>query len=143
MKVVGEANKYVTDEAPFKLKGDDQRERLGTVLHVLAQAVLDLNTMLSPFLPHASNAVHATFGGEGEFMPMPVVEEVVDLDDGHPFPIITGVYTATPRWESRPVPVGAPVSKPTPIFTKLDESVVEDELKRLAGDDEESGDGGA
>ena len=103
------------------------------MLHVLAQAVLDLNTMLSPFLPHSSNAVHATFGGEGEFMPMPVVEEVVDLDDSHPFPIITGDYSSTPRWESRPVRVGAPVSKPTPIFTKLDEAVVDEELARLSG----------
>ena len=134
MKVVGEANKYVTDEAPFKLKGDDQRERLGTVLHVLAQAVVDLNTMLAPFLPHSSNAVHTAFGGEGEFMPMPVIEEVGDLDGGPSYPIITGQYASTPRWESRPVRVGAPVGKPTPIFTKLDESVVEEELKRLGGE---------
>jgi methionyl-tRNA synthetase len=131
MRVVGEANKYVTDQAPFKLKAEDERERLGTILHVTAQAVLDLNTMLSPFLPHSSNAVHATFGGEGEFMPMPRVEEVTDLDDGHPYPVVTGEYSATPAWESRPVRVGAPVSKPTPVFQKLDDSVVEEELARL------------
>jgi methionyl-tRNA synthetase len=65
-------------------------------------------------------------------MPMPVVEEVADLDDGHPFAIITGDYSGMPRWESRPVRVGAPVGKPTPIFTKLDEGVVEEELARLA-----------
>ena len=28
MRVVGEVNKYVTDQAPFKLKGEDERERL-------------------------------------------------------------------------------------------------------------------
>ncbi|HEY8654966.1 MAG TPA: methionine--tRNA ligase, partial [Dermatophilaceae bacterium] len=37
MRVVAEVNKYVTDQAPFKLKADDERERLGTILHVLAQ----------------------------------------------------------------------------------------------------------
>ncbi len=47
MRVVGEVNKYVTDQAPFKLKGEDERERLGTILHVTAQAVVDLNTILS------------------------------------------------------------------------------------------------
>ncbi|XVX19544.1 methionine--tRNA ligase [Actinomycetota bacterium] len=134
MRVVGEVNKYVTDTAPFKLKGEDQRERLGTVLHVLAQCVSDLNTILAPFLPHSSNAVHATFGGQGQFMPMPRIEEVTDLDDGRAYPVITGDYSATPRWESRPVTVGAPVAKPTPIFTKLDESVVEEELARLQAD---------
>ena len=40
---------------------------------------------------------------------------------------------STPRWESRPVVVGAIVTKPTPVFTKLDESVVEEELGRVAG----------
>ena len=64
-------------------------------------------------------------------MPMPRVDEVTDLDDGHPYPIITGDYSATPRWASTPVPVGAPVAKPTPIFTKLDDAVVESELERL------------
>jgi methionyl-tRNA synthetase len=28
--------------------------------------------------------------------------------------------------------VGAPVAKPTPIFTKLDTSIIEEELGRLA-----------
>jgi methionyl-tRNA synthetase len=142
MRTVGEVNKYVTDTEPFKLKGDDQRERLATVLHTLTQCVADLNRILAPFLPHSSNAVHAAFGGEGPFMPMPVLEDVSGLDDGDKdrgYPIITGDYSQTPRWESVPVAVGATVVKPTPIFTKLDEAVVDEELDRLRG--EASGDG--
>jgi len=34
-------------------------------------------------------------------------------------------------WESRPIRVGQPIAKPSPIFAKLDPSVVEDELRRL------------
>jgi methionyl-tRNA synthetase len=135
MRVVAEVNKYVTDTAPFKLKGEDERERLATVLHTAAQAVWDCNRLLAPFLPHSANQVHLTLGGTGELMPMPRVEEVTDLDDGHPYPVITGEYSRTPRWESSPVPVGAPVAKPSPIFTKLDESIIEDELDRLRSDD--------
>jgi methionyl-tRNA synthetase len=45
--------------------------------------------------------------------------------------VITGDYSATPGWASRPVTVGAKVDKPTPIFTKLDPSVVDEELARL------------
>ncbi len=134
MRTVGEVNKYVTDTEPFKLKGEDQRERLATVLHTLVQCVSDLNTVMSPFLPNSSNAVHLAIGGEGEFMPMPAVREVAGLDagdEGRSYPVVTGEYTATPRWESRPVRVGASVAKPTPIFTKLDESVVAEELDRL------------
>src|SRR5665648_876345 len=131
MRVVGGVNKYVTDQAPFTLKTAEERPRLATILHVAAQAVWDCNTMLAPFLPHSANAVNATLGGSGDFMPMPRVDEVADLDDGHPYPIIIGDYSATPRWASTPVQVGAPVAKPTPIFTKLDDAVVEAELERL------------
>ncbi len=138
MRVVGEVNKYLTVTEPYKMKDESQRGRLETVLHVAAQCVLDCNTLLSPFLPHSSNAVWRAFGGEGEFMPMPHIEHVEELDPGHgaglsSYPVITGDYSATPRWESRPVTVGAVVERPTPIFAKLDPSVVEDELARLGG----------
>ena len=73
MRAVGEVNAYVSRTEPFKLKGDDQRERLATVLHTLIQCVSDLNTILAPVLPHAANRVHAVLGGRGQFMPMPVI----------------------------------------------------------------------
>ncbi|NYE35149.1 methionyl-tRNA synthetase [Nocardioides cavernae] len=139
MRVVGEVNKYLTVTEPYKMKDESQRERLGTVLHVAAQCVSDCNLLLAPFLPHAANEVHRTLGGEGELMPMPRVEQVDELEPGNgaghtSYSVITGEYTATPAWESRPVLVGAPVAKPTPIFTKLDPSVVEEELSRGAAE---------
>ncbi|MBM6402677.1 methionine--tRNA ligase [Phycicoccus sp. CSK15P-2] len=133
MRVVGEVNAYVSRTEPFKLKGEDERDRLATVLHTLVQCVSDLNTMLAPFLPHAANRVHTVLGGEGELVPMPRLETVTGLDpddEGRSWPVITGEYTTTPAWESRPVVVGTPVGKPAPVFTKLDESVVDDELAR-------------
>ncbi len=131
MRVAGEANKYLSDEAPWKLRATDP-ERMRTVLHVAAQAVTDLNTMISPFLPHSSQAVHEALGGTGVFQPMPEVVEVTDLDDpGSHYPVITGDYSAAPPWAPRPVVPGTPVGPPSPIFTKLDESVVEEELERL------------
>ena len=57
MRAVAEVNKYVSDMAPWQLKGEDERERLATVLHVTVQAVADCNLMLAPFLPHSANAV--------------------------------------------------------------------------------------
>ena len=141
MRLVGEANKYVTDTEPFKLKAPEQQERLATVLWTLAQAVTDLNLMLSPFLPHAANDIDRVMGGTGEIAPMPYIEEVAELDpqvlpadfegrDG--YPIITGDYTKVPTWERHPITVGTPIAKPTPVFVKLDESIVEEELARYA-----------
>jgi methionyl-tRNA synthetase len=134
MRLVGLANAYVSATEPFKLKGDDERERLSTVLHVLAQAVSDLNTLSAPFLPHGANRIHQILGGTGEFVPMPELREVDDLDGGPGYPVIMGDYSATPRWESRPVVPGTPIGPPTPVFTKFDPSVVDDEIARMRGD---------
>ena len=141
MRLVGEANKYVADTEPFKLKAPEERERLATVLWTLAQAVADLNLMLSPFLPHAANDVDRVMGGSGEIAPMPYIKEVEELDpevlpadfEGRTgYPVITGDYTNVPTWERHDIVVGTPIEKPTPVFQKLDEAIVEEELARYA-----------
>lgn len=140
MRLVGEANKYITDTEPFKLKSEEEQPRLATILWTLAQVVNDLNLMLSPFLPHAANDVDMVLGGDGKVAPMPRIEEVEDLDvtndDGTPrtYPILTGDYTGYPVWGAREVEVGREIAKPTPVFVKLDESIVEEELARAAGE---------
>jgi len=134
MRIVGEANAYVSKTEPFKLKADSEQERLGTVLHTLAQAVSDLNLLMSPFLPHSANRVHAVLGGTGELIPMPQLSDVEDLDGGPAYPVITGDYSGGPRWESTPVVPGTPIGPPTPVFTKLDPSVVDEELARMSGE---------
>jgi len=131
MRTVAEVNKYVSDMAPWQLKHDSERERLATILHVTAQAVADCNLILSPFLPFAANAVDRVLGGAGDVAPMPKIEEVEDLDGGPSYPIITGDYSHVPAWQRKRVTVGTPIEKPTPVFTKLDVSVVEEELARL------------
>ena len=129
MRAVAEANRYLSDAAPWKIKDDPAR--LGTVLHAAAQAVSDCNTLLAPFLPHSAQAVHEVMGGSGVFAPMPRIDEVDDLDGGPPYPIITGDYSGGPRWESVPVVPGSPVGPPAPVFRKLDPAVAGDELARL------------
>ncbi|MFD7077069.1 methionine--tRNA ligase [Nocardioides sp. NPDC059952] len=132
MRAVGEVNKYVTDLEPWKLaKAPEDRERLGTVLHVMAQCVADLNLILSPFLPFSANEIDKALGGKGEVAPMPRIEEAEDLDTGKPYPIITGDYAGAPSWERHPIVVGTPVAKPTPVFQKLDTAIIDEELDRL------------
>ncbi len=129
MRTVTEANRYLSDAAPWKIKDDPGR--LGTVLHVAAQAVSDCNTLLAPFLPFSAQAVHEVMGGTDVVAPMPRIEEVDDLDGGAAYPVITGDYTGGPRWESVTVVPGTPVGPPVPVFRKLDPTIVDDELARL------------
>jgi methionyl-tRNA synthetase len=120
MRVVGAANKYISDQEPWKQK--DNPERRDTILHTALQVVQDANTMLTPFLPHAAQKVHEALGGTGVWAAQPELREVEDLDvPGRINPILTGDYAGEQaRWESTPIEVGRPLSKPTPLFAKLD-----------------------
>ena len=132
LRVVAEANKYLSDEAPWKLRETDP-DRMATVLHVALQAVDDCKALLTPFLPHSAQTVHELLGGQGIWSAAPQIEEVNDLDNGCAYPIITGDYTQQlATWGSTPLTPGTPLATPTPVFKKLDVGIVEEELQRLA-----------
>ena len=135
MRVVGDANKYLADTAPWKLKTEDP-ERMRTVLAVATQLISDANTMLAPFMPHSAQRIHEAMGGTGEFAPMPTMTDVDDLDlEGRRYPIISGDYSSQHgTWGRRPIAVGAEVPAPVPVFTKLDDDIVEAELARMASE---------
>ncbi|MET0135942.1 MAG: hypothetical protein ABW215_20370 [Kibdelosporangium sp.] len=62
---------------------------------------------------------------------MPSIVEVDDLDGGPAYPILTGEYTIGARWESVPLEAGRALLPPTPVFKKLDPSIVAEELARM------------
>jgi len=133
MSVVGAANKYLSDMAPWKLRTEDP-ERMATVLHVALQVVDDCKTLLTPFLPSSSSKVHALLGGTGAWAAMP---DLIEVDEptaaGSPsYHVLAGDYDTGARWQSNPIEAGRPLAPPTPVFTKLDPSVVDEELARLA-----------
>ena len=129
MRATADANKYLSDQAPWKLREIDP-ERMRTICHVALQLVDDAKTMLSPFLPRSSQRVYEMLGGTGEWSGMPHIDEV-DEDGGPSYPVITGDYDVAARWEHRPIRPGTPLQPPRPLFAKLDPSVADEELARL------------
>ena len=129
MRATADANKYLSDQAPWKLR-ESGPERMRTICHVALQLVDDAKTLLSPFLPHSSQRVYEMLGGTGEWSGMPRIDEV-DEDGGPPYPVITGDYNVAARWEHTPIRPGTPLEAPTPLFAKLAPSVVDEELARL------------
>ncbi len=139
MRVVGSANRYLSDQAPWKL-GEDERARRGTVLHTALQVVDDVKTLFTPFLPHSSQQVFTALGGDGVWAAQPEVREVVDdidvrggepvgigtPDFGRSYPVLTGDYRGEQaRWSRTPLPVGRALTKPSPLFPKLDPALGE------------------
>ncbi|HEX2301278.1 MAG TPA: class I tRNA ligase family protein, partial [Pseudonocardiaceae bacterium] len=121
MRVVGAANKYLSEQEPWKRKDDP--ERRDTILHTALQVVSDANTLLTPFLPHAAQQVHELLGGTGVWSAQPEIREVSELvpGSGPDYPILTGDHTTEQAsWASVPIEVGRRLAKPTPLFPKLD-----------------------
>ncbi|MFM2042185.1 MAG: methionyl-tRNA synthetase MetG [Pseudomonadota bacterium] len=54
--VIGQANRYVDEMAPWSLKKTDP-VRLGTVLHTLAETIRRVAILTQPFMPDASNRI--------------------------------------------------------------------------------------
>jgi len=139
MRVVAAANRYLSETAPWKLPSDDAGQaRRATVLHTTLQVVDDVKTLFTPFLPHSSQAVFEALGGVGVWAAQPEIREVVDdistvvgepegvqlPDFGRPYPVLTGKYAAElAQWRRLPLPVGRPLSRPTPLVAKLDPSL--------------------
>ncbi len=133
MRVVGLANKYISDAQPWKLAEDPARQ--ATVLHTALQVIDDAKTMLTPFLPHSSQSVFDALGGIGVWAAQPEIKQVTDFDDdvegvGAPevrdYPVLTGDYDAQLAvWARREIAVGTTLAKPAPLFGKLEPSLGE------------------
>ncbi len=104
MSVAHEANRYLDEKAPWK-KIKEDRQAAATSLYVAIHVIAGLKTMLSPYLPFSSQKVHEYLGFSG------MVEEY--------------------GWKPQEVPPRQNLLEPRPLFTKLDESIVEEEIKHL------------
>ena len=138
MRIAGKANQYIAAQEPWKLaKEESQRERLATVLYVALQVVADVNTLMTPYLPFSAQKVFETLGGEGVWAAQPEVVEVTDdsprtpvgvglPEAGREYPVIMGNYKdQQATWKRTELAPGVALSKPKPLFTKLDPKLAE------------------
>ncbi|RCK68940.1 methionine--tRNA ligase [Desertihabitans brevis] len=123
MRIVTLANRYLSETEPWKLKDDPGRR--DTVLHTALQVVSDCNTLLTPFLPHSAQLVFEALGGRGVWAALPEIHEVSE-EGGPDYPVLMGSYALEQaRWQRTDIAPGTPLSKPSPLFSKLDETLGE------------------
>jgi methionyl-tRNA synthetase len=102
MALAQEANRYLDDKSPWKIIKED-REGAATSLYVALGVISALKTALYPFLPFSSQKLHQMLGFDGD-------------EDG---------------WKLRLPKAGQKLGKIEPLFTKLDEKLVDEETARL------------
>ena len=104
MALAQEANRYLDEKEPWKRIKQD-REDAATSLYVALRVISYLKTLFAPFLPFTSQKLHLMLGFEGS------------LEDG--------------GWAVSQVQPGQRLAAPEPLFTKLDDAIVEQEDARL------------
>lgn len=61
-KIVGKANKYIDEAAPWALNKNGEKEKLATVLYNMAEALRFSSILLTPFMPNTPVKVWAQLG---------------------------------------------------------------------------------
>ena len=103
-----DANRYLDAKAPWRAIREDRADAAST-LNVSIRVINCLKVALAPFLPFSSQKVHEYLGFDG-----PVEQEAWD------FEILAGAIRG-----------GSTLRQPSPLYTKLDPEVIEQETARL------------
>ncbi len=130
LSLAREVNRYLEVKAPWTQMKTD-RAAAGTSLYVALQAINALKVLFAPFLPFSSETLHKALGYETSIFGEQVIEAVEDARGTHEV-LRYHDAAASGTWAFEPLPAGRSLQKPKPLFKKLDDSVVEEELARLA-----------
>jgi methionyl-tRNA synthetase len=103
-----EANRYLDSTAPWKTIKSD-RQDAATSLWVSIAVINCLKTVLFPYIPFSAQKLHEFLGLDGR-----VEEEQWDFD-----------------YAVAAVKPGGALRAPSPLYTKLDPKVAEEEVQRL------------
>ena len=108
MALAQESNRYIDGKAPWKALASD-REGAATTLWVAMAVINCLKIVMSPFLPFSSQVLHEMLGFQGD------------------------VAQCGWNWQGTTdgLPPGQLLPEPRPLYSKLDEAVVEEETMRL------------
>ena len=129
MRLAMAANGYIAAQQPWKLVKED-KARAATVLYTALRAIDSLKTLFAPFLPFSSQRLHEMLGYGGSLSGTPRFEE--SRENGAAHRVLTGDYSQrVGRWEPSRLPPGQKLGTPAPLFKKLEDSVVAEELARL------------
>ncbi|GAB4567719.1 MAG: methionine--tRNA ligase [Anaerolineae bacterium] len=129
MSLAQEANRYLNAKEPWNLIKTDP-QGAATAIYVCLQAIDWLRVIFSPFLPFSSQKLHEYLGHSGTLFGRQYVERYQETERSHLALRYDGT-DAVGRWAPDPLPPGQALRKPEPLFVKLDETIVSEEVERL------------
>ncbi|MCO5189263.1 MAG: methionine--tRNA ligase [Anaerolineae bacterium] len=123
------ANQYLEATSPWVTWKNDLQATARS-LHTALQAINGLKVLFAPVLPFTSQQLHGLLGADGQLFGRQMVTAFAESSREHIALTYDG-SSAVGRWRRDEVLIGRKLPKPAPLFKKLDDSLVADELARL------------
>jgi methionyl-tRNA synthetase len=129
MRLATEANRYLDQAAPwFEIK--DDKKAAAITIYTALRVIDSLKVLFSPFLPFSSERLHTYLGYTKPLFGEQFLEVIQDELGKHKV-LRYRPGNSIGRWQPSQLPAGQALSQPSPLFKKLDESIVEQERARL------------
>lgn len=133
MALAHEANRYLDEKAPW-LRIKEDKEAAATSLYVTLRVIDSLKTLFTPFLPFSCQRLHEYLGYEGSIIGRIYIDTLQEQTRSH-LALRYDAGELTGEWAPSQLPPGQSLRQPAPLFKKLDESIVEEEIARMTGGD--------
>jgi methionyl-tRNA synthetase len=130
MKLATAVNQYLDQTAPWSEIKKDKGEAAKTIYTAL-RAIDSLKVLFAPFLPFTSEKLHQYLGYETSLFGEQYTEEVEDSLGTHNVLRYRDANALELRWKRSKLEPNQKLREPGPLFTKLEDSVVEEERERL------------
>jgi methionyl-tRNA synthetase len=129
MHLASEANKYLDTMAPwFEIKSN--KDQAAKTIFTALWVIDSLKVMFAPFLPFSSEKLHQYLGYIEPLFGQQVTENVNDALGEHTV-LRYLPDQASGSWEPSRLQPGQIIQKPTPLFKKLDQSIIAEERSRM------------
>jgi methionyl-tRNA synthetase len=133
MKLASAVNQYLDQTSPWSEVKKDKAEAAKTIYTAL-RAIDSLKVLFSPFLPFTSEKLNQFLGYDTPLFGESYLEEVNDSLGTHNVlryrpPTLSA--NSTEAWKPSKLAPNQALRQPTPLFKKLDESIIDEERARL------------
>ncbi len=129
-----EVNKYLDTNAPwFEIKTD--KEQAAKSVYTAMQAIDWLKLMFAPFLPHTCEKLHGFLGYNRPLFGKQLTQDFSDDLAEHTVLLYDPADSMTAAgadiWQPQALTPGKRFNQPSPLFIKVDHSIVDEERERL------------
>lgn len=124
-----DVNAWLNEREPWKTFKQDKEDAARSVYTAL-QVINYLKILFAPFIPFSSQKVHEYLGFDGQLFGDLDIKEFAEETRNHKTLVYDG-SKAIGEWSAQALPQGQALRQPSPLFVKLEDTIIGEEQARL------------